>query len=96
MLFLMFISTNALSQSFIYGQITGIAYKVHTVVLWASGCGGNAFGNALVDTTTTDNAWFYFFQNMTENDIYTVKSVSDYYQFTPATAVPLGFRPIYR
>jgi hypothetical protein len=92
MLFLMFISTNALSQSFIYGQITGIAYKVHTVVLWTSGCGGNA----LVDTTTTDNAGFYFFQSMAENDIYTVKSVSDYYQFTPATAVPLGFRPIYR
>ena len=78
MLVLMFISTSAQSQSFIYGQIEGIEQKGHTVELYKSGCGGYAY----VDTSTTNLQGDYFFENLTEGS-YTVGPVSDDYQFNP-------------
>jgi hypothetical protein len=83
MLFLMFISTNAMSQSFIFGQIGGGDPRAEgmeiQVELWKSVCGADE----LVATTTTDTAGNYFFDNLADHQFYEIKPVSDYYQFTP-------------
>ena len=50
MLVLMFISTNALSQSIIHGRVTGDAQAGIVIELYKTGCGGDS----LVGSFTTN------------------------------------------
>ena len=57
MLFLMLISTNALSQNTIYGTVTGDVQEGVTVEIYDTNCGGDI----LEATTETDVNGYYSF-----------------------------------
>jgi hypothetical protein len=79
MLVLMFISTNALSQSWIQGQITGDIQAGISVSLYKNLCGSEE----LVDTVITNSAGYYWFECLDAGD-YKVVPDNATYIFNPA------------
>jgi hypothetical protein len=79
MLLFIFISTNALSQNFIQGKITGAVQEGISVKLYKPYCGSDA---VIVDTITTNTNGYYGFGCL-DNGTYSV--VPDYagYYFNP-------------
>jgi hypothetical protein len=63
-LVLMFISTNALAQNWIQGQITGDVQAGISVELYKTSCGGDV----LIDTYTTNSAGYYGFGCLNDGD----------------------------
>jgi len=78
MLVIMFISTNALSQNWIQGQITGDIQTSINVELYKTGCGDDE----LVDTYTTNSAGYYGFGSL-DNGNYRVVPDNVSYLFNP-------------
>jgi hypothetical protein len=77
-LVLMFISTNALSQNWIQGQITGDLQGGISVKLYKSVCGGEE----LVDTVMTNSEGYYGFGCL-DNGTYRVVPNNVAYTFAP-------------
>jgi hypothetical protein len=73
MLFLMFISTNALAQDFIMGQMSGDEQAGIKVELYKSSCGGP---DMFAGETTTNSAGYYFFDDLANGD-YIVRPYDD-------------------
>jgi hypothetical protein len=78
MLVLMFISTNALSQSIIHGRITGNVQSGISVKLYKTSCGGDS----LVDTFTSNAEGYYAFGCL-DNGTYKVIPDNASYLFNP-------------
>jgi len=78
MLLLMFISTNALSQSIIHGRITGDVQAGINVELYKASCGGDI----LVDTFTSNTEGYYAFGCL-DNGTYKVVPDNASYLFSP-------------
>jgi hypothetical protein len=78
MLFLMFISTNALSQNIIHGRITGDVQAGISVELYKTICGSDV----LVDTFTTNSEGYYAFGCLDNGD-YRVAPKNANYTFSP-------------
>ena len=73
-LFLMFISTNALSQNIIHGRITGDVQAGISVELYKTSCGGDT----LVGTFTTNSEGYYAFGCLDNADYKVVPDNASY------------------
>ena len=78
MLVLMFISTNALSQSFIVGKMSGGQAGISIELYLVGSCGGDE----LVDTYTTNSEGYYYWENL-DNGTYKVVPDNESYYFNP-------------
>ena len=78
MLFLMFLSTNALSQNYVQGKISGAVQAGISVELYKTGCGGDL----LVDTFISNSAGYYGFGCLDDGN-YRVVPNNPSYLFSP-------------
>jgi hypothetical protein len=81
MLFLMLISTNALSQNTIYGNVSGDVQEGVTVEIYTTSCGSNI----LEATTETDVNGYYSFGGL-NSQRYLILAEEIGYSFVPASA----------
>jgi hypothetical protein len=80
MLVLMFISTNAYTQHYIQGQMSGDVQAGIKVELYKSSCGGP---DMFAGETTTNSAGYYFFDNLANGDYTVVPFIENFLVFTP-------------